>query len=95
MLVIADQAWNFIILWIRVCSLDEICLRFVCLKVLQVERVANDSLHSLHLTTRIRPGPGAGQVRTAALSRRGSEALWDEAKAAEAAICSCVMSFVV
>ena len=92
MLVIADQAWNFIILWIRVCSLDKICLRFVCLKGL---RVANDSLHSLHLTTRIRPGPGAGQVRTAALSRRGSEALWDEAKAAEAAICSCLMSFVV
>ena len=55
MLVIADQAWNFIILWIRVCSLDEICLRFVCLKGLQVERVANDSLHSLHLTTRARP----------------------------------------
>ena len=44
-----------IILWIRVCSLDEICLRFVCLKGLQVERVANDSLHSLHLTTRARP----------------------------------------
>ena len=36
--------------------------------------------------------PGA---RPRSLGGRGSEALWDEAKAAEAVICSCVMSFVV